>query len=149
MGPRDTLAEGRWYPRTTAGAVRHVVLLDLLAAAALAGAAITPEISKGGTSYWWLLPGSACFAALAWRRRHPVAVAAIIAMIALAMVASGALAGAVCAAMWVAVYSVAEREPRRRALAAALALEVIGVVAVVTLAPASVIAAGSARCAGP
>jgi signal transduction histidine kinase len=44
--------------------------------------------------------------------------------------------------MWVAVYSVAAREPRRRALAAAAALEVLGVVAVVTLAPASVIAAG-------
>ena len=125
-----------------AWAARHVVLVDLLAAAALAGASVTPEMSKGGTSTWWLLPGAACFAALAWRRRYPVPAAVVIAAIALALVASGALAGAVCAAMWVAVYSVAAREPRRRALAAAAALEVIGIVAVVNLAPASVIAAG-------
>ncbi len=125
-----------------AWAARHVVVVDLLAAAALAGASVTPEISKGGTSTWWLLPGAACFVALAWRRRHPVPVAVLIAAIALALVAGGALAGAVCAAMWVAVYSVAAREPRRRALAAAAALEVIGIVAVVNLAPASVIVAG-------
>ena len=125
-----------------AWAARHVVLVDLLGAAALAAATMTPEISKGGTSAWWLLPGVACFAALAWRRRYPMPAAAVIAAIALALVAGGALAGAACAAMWVAVYSVAAREPRRRALAAAAALEVIGVVAVVTLAPASVIVAG-------
>jgi signal transduction histidine kinase len=125
-----------------AWAARHVVLLDLLAAAALAGATIIPEMSKGGTSAWWLLPGGACFTALAWRRRRPVPAAAVIAVLALALVAGGALAGAACAAMWVAVYSVAAREPRSRALAAAAALEVLGVVAVVTLAPASVIAAG-------
>ncbi len=125
-----------------AWAARHVVLVDLVAAAAMAAATMTPEISKGRTSAWWLLTGVACFAALAWRRRYPVAAAAVIAAIALALVAGGALAGAACAAMWVAVYSVAAREPRPRALAAAAALEVLGVVAVVTLAPASVIAAG-------
>jgi hypothetical protein len=101
-----------------AWAARHVVLVDLLGAAALAAATMTPEISKGGTSAWWLLPGAACFAALAWRRRYPVPAAVVIAAIALALVAGGALAGAACAAMWVAVYSVAAREPRRRALAA-------------------------------
>src|SRR6266567_8715720 len=125
-----------------AWAARHVVLLDLLAAATLAGATITPEISKVGTSAWWLLPGAACFAVLGWRRRYPVPVAAVIAVAAMVLVAGGALAGAACAAMWVAVYSVAAREPRRRALAAAAALEVLGVVAVVTLAPVSVIGAG-------
>ena len=131
-----------------AWAARHVVLVDLVAAAALAGATITPEISKGTTSAWWLLPGVACFAALGWRRRHPVPAAAVIAIVALALVAGGALAGAACAAMWAAVYSVAERESRRWALAAAAAFEVIGVVAVVTLAPASVIVTGAVLTTG-
>jgi hypothetical protein len=108
MGPRDTIAEGRWHCSTTAastdflelngGAVdnwapglnawtaRRVVLVDLVMAAVLAGASITPDISKDNTSAWWLLPGVACFAALAWRRRHPVPAAAI-AAVALVLVA--------------------------------------------------------------
>ena len=127
---------------------RHVILVDLPVAAVLAAASIIPSLSKGGTSAWWLLAGVACFAPLAWRRRHPAPAAAVIAVVALAMVAAGALAGAACAAMWLAVYSVAAREPRRRALAAAAALEVLGVLAVVTLAPASVIVGGVALTTG-
>jgi len=49
---------------------RHVVLVDLVTAAALASAAVAPDISKGTTSAWWLIPGVACFAALGWRRRQ-------------------------------------------------------------------------------
>src|SRR5258708_32310734 len=54
-----------------AGAARHVVLLDLLAAAALAGATLTPEITKGGTSAGWPPPRAAGVAVLGRRRAHP------------------------------------------------------------------------------
>lgn len=105
-------------PRAGPGAsgwiARHVMLVDLVTAALLAGASIGPDISRGNTWPWWVLPAAACFVPLAWRRRRPVPAAAAIAVAALVLVAGGALVGSGFAAMWVAVYSVAVRGPRRQ-----------------------------------
>ena len=134
--------------RLSRWAARHVVLADLAVAALLAGATIGLNIYRGATSPWWIIPAAACFVPLAWRRTHPAPAAAATAAAAAILVAGGALTGAGFAAMWLAVYAVAAREPRWQALTAAAVLEIIGIVTVVRLAPASVIPAGTVLTTG-
>jgi signal transduction histidine kinase len=124
---------------------RHVVLTDLAAAVVLAGLTVGTEAGRGaGGSPWWQAVAWASFVPLAWRRRRPVAVAVIVAVAALVIFAAGQqlLAGSSFVALWVAVYSVAAQEPRRAALAAAAALEALGVATVARWAPGSAIVAG-------
>ena len=97
---------------------RHVVLADLAVAALLAGATIGLNIYRGATSPWWIIPAAACFVPLAWRRTHPAPAAAATAAAAAILVAGGALTGVGFAAMWLAVYAVAAREPRWQGRAA-------------------------------
>ena len=134
--------------RLSRWAARHLVLADLARAALLAGATIGLNIYRGATSPWWIIPAAACFVPLAWRRTHPAPAAAATAAAAAILVAGGALTGVGFAAMWLAVYAVAAREPRWQALTAAAVLEIIGIVTVVRLAPASVIPAGTVLTTG-
>ena len=134
--------------RLSRWAARHVVLADLAVAALLAGVTIGPNIYRSATSPWWIIPAAACFVPLAWRRTHPAPAAAATAAAAAILVAGGALTGVGFAAMWLAVYAVAAREPRWQALTAAAVLEIIGIVTVVRLAPASVILAGTVLTTG-
>jgi signal transduction histidine kinase len=125
-----------------------VVLADLAVAAVLAGAAIGPNMPRGTISPWWIVFAAACFLPLAWRRTHPAPAAVATAATAAILVAGGPLVGAGLAAMWLAVTAVAAREPRWQALTAATLLEILGLVTVVRLAPASVIVPGAVLTTG-
>jgi Histidine kinase len=130
--------------RARAWIARHVVLTDLVVAMALAGLALGPAAHSRIGSPWWLIAAVACFLPLTWRRHRPVPAAVGVAIVALVIFAAGQrlLVGPAFVALWVAVYSVAALEPRRPALAAAAALEALGVATVVRWAPGNVIAAG-------
>ncbi len=123
---------------------RRTVAVDLAAAAVLAGLTVSTEAGSGHGSRWWLIAGVACFAPLGWRRRRPLAAAAAVLVLAVLIFAAGQrlLAGSAFAALWVAVYSVAALEPRRRAMWPAWALEAYGIAVVARWAPGSGVAAG-------
>ena len=125
-------------------AARHTAAADLAVAAVLAGLTVGTEAGSGSSPGWWLIAGVACFAPLAWRRRHPLLVTAAVAGTALIIFTAGQrlLAGSAFVALWMAVYSVAAAEPRRRAVRAAGILEAFGIAVVARWAPGSGIAAG-------
>jgi signal transduction histidine kinase len=129
-------------------AVRHVVLADFAVAAVLAAVTISPNMPRSAVSPWWIVTAVGCFVPLAWRRTHPARAAAATAAATAVLVAGGALTGAGLAAMWLAVYAVAAREPLWRAVSAAAVLEVLGIVTAVRLAPAGVIVPGAVLTTG-
>jgi signal transduction histidine kinase len=116
------------------------VLVDLVLLIAVAGLTLGPAArrhAEGLAPPWWWLTAVVCFIPLAWRRRWPLPVFAVVAVAAIVVLAADVrqLAGPASVALWLALYSVAAREPRRLALAAAGVFEVLGVAAVARWAP--------------
>ena len=138
VAARDTESRAREW------AARHTVAVDLAAAAVVAGLTVGTEAGSGSGPGWWLIAGVACFAPLGWRRRRPLLATAAVTGTALVIFAAGQrlLAGSAFVALWMAVYSVAAAEPRRRAVQASGILEAFGIAVVVRWAPGSGIAAG-------
>ena len=69
--------QARAQGRLTTWTAQHVVLVDAVTAATLGAAAIIPDLTRTGTSPWWVIPGIACFAGLGWREQREFEVVAV------------------------------------------------------------------------
>ena len=126
---------------------RHPLLADLAILFLAAVLTVGPEArqhARGLPLPLWWFTAAVCFAPLALRRRRPLPVFAVIALATTAILAADVrqLAGPAFVALWLATFSVAYREPRRVALAAAAVFELWSVAAIAFWAPRSTIAAG-------
>jgi signal transduction histidine kinase len=113
----------------------HPWSVDVVVACAVQALALPATLHVARSQPWAWAFDAALVLPLIWRRRRPVAVFGVLALVALVQWAVGVRLSA-DVALLVALYTVASREPRRVAVAAGAVLEVGAVLAAFRFAPA-------------